>query len=304
MKTVCSGWSMLPACRYALMRLLLMRNAAHVSVEAITLSCCLLSSCLWLSRWPSHARCLSTGIHSGTGLFVACGTAPTGRGKTKLAAVARGAHLPLQSFPPQALPQLSLSPHLPRKGDSLLPSFSLELGNPFYPQCFITPKPCGTAPVTERVWWGVKGRWAQCHHGQGWPKHGRETTAYSFAVPWRAPGQPQRSICVYHILKDVSAPAQMKNEPCRLVWPPAHRNPGKFPTDFQHCRSFTASKIYPISNGFWASSSSGRSRTPLLLLPPLGHPVQEHDSRELCHIGVVQMLTGSDSPFLIHEKMV
>lgn len=47
MKTVCSGWSMLPAWRYALMRLLLLRNAAHVSVEAITLSCCLLSSCLW-----------------------------------------------------------------------------------------------------------------------------------------------------------------------------------------------------------------------------------------------------------------
>lgn len=105
----------------------------------------------------------------------------------------------------------------PGKETPYSPSFSLELGNPFYPQCFITPKPCGTAPVTERVWWGVKGRWAQCHHGQGWPKHGRETTAYSFAVPWRAPGQPQRSICVHHILKDVSAPAQMKNEPCRLV---------------------------------------------------------------------------------------
>lgn len=34
-----------------------------------------------------------------------------GKGK---AAVAGGAHLPLQSIPPHALPQLSLSPHLPR----------------------------------------------------------------------------------------------------------------------------------------------------------------------------------------------
>lgn len=64
----------------------------------------------------------------------------------------------------------------------------------------------------------------------------------------------------------------------------AHRHPGKFPVGFQHCRSLTAQRTYPSSKGFWASSSSGRSRTPLLLLPPLGHPVHEHDSRELHHL--------------------
>lgn len=158
--------------------------------EAITLSCCLLSSCLTLSRWPSHARCLSRGLHSGTGFFMACGTAPTRRGKAKLAAVAKGAQLPLQSFPPHALPQLACPLAFQGKGTPCSPSFSLELGNPFYPQCFITPKCCGTAPVTEMVRGRVGGRWAQCHHSQDWPKLGHDTTAHSFAVPWRDPGQP------------------------------------------------------------------------------------------------------------------
>lgn len=170
-----------------------------------------------LSRWPSHARCLSRGLHSGIGLFVACGTASTRRVQAKPAAVAQGTPLPLQSFPPHALPQLSLSSLLPGKETLYSLSFSLELGNAFYPQCFLTPKPCGTAPGTEIVWWEARGRWAQGHHGQAWPEHGHETTVHSFAVPYRAPGQPQRSIRVCHIPEDISAPAQMQNEPCRLV---------------------------------------------------------------------------------------
>lgn len=77
----------------------------------------------------------------------------------------------------------------PGAGKSLLPTVF------YHPKtCFITPKPCGTAPVTETVWWGVKDRWAQCHHGQGWPKLGHEITAHSFAVPWRAPGRLGASV--------------------------------------------------------------------------------------------------------------
>lgn len=108
--------------------------------EAITLSCCLLSSCLTLSRWPSHARCLSRGLHSGTGFFVACGTAPTRRGKAKLAAVAKGAQLPLQSFPPHALPQLACPLAFPGEGDSLLPFLFPGAGQSLLPTVFYHPK--------------------------------------------------------------------------------------------------------------------------------------------------------------------
>lgn len=100
-------------------------------------------------------------------------------------------------------------------------------------------------------------------------------------MPYRAPGQPRRSILVCHIPEGISAPAQMQNEPCQIGLTASPEKPRQISCYFQHCTSLIEPRTCPSTDVFWASSSPGRSRTPFFLLLPLGHPAQEHDSREL-----------------------
>lgn len=191
------------------MRLLpLLRNADHISFKAmaaLTWSYCLLSSCLcpeqmtqpWQGFIQGDSLSRSALCEGRKGKASCCG-----RGEqTCLSRAFRPTHRPGSACP------LSFPGRTPRTPFPLPRSWTVPFIHPVLSHQNPMAQPqqqkwCGGKPGSGGR--GAAGVWA-----------GHENTAHGFAVLWRAPGQPRRSIWVCHIPRAISTPAQVHNEPCR-----------------------------------------------------------------------------------------